>query len=230
MPYTAVRDTAQAHFGEALGLLNFISESEPNTPLEPTPTHIKTMRGLFYVHLYSCLEKTLTEASRHTIRLVSSRTVKYNHFITPFATVSLYPKLQSFKTCSHSNFHSNSISIFSKLSSTEIATLNDGIFDNNLQNVWTNTILEVMACFGITDFQITPRERTTIDEIVEKRNAVAHGREKASTIGEAQNSIILRQKHDLIKELAERIIDKLENYYTDYDFIKNSVRRHYRTT
>ena len=109
----------------------------------------------------------------------------------------------------------------------EISNIDDSQFSDALMNVWTNSILEVFKSFGITGFGVEPRVRTTIDELVENRNKVAHGRESALVVGERHRSIILRDKFSIITTLIDSVIANLENFYNSRTFIKNSERSGY---
>jgi hypothetical protein len=230
MSYTIIRNNARVRFNENLTYLNFLTAEEPNDPTIPPSLELKIMKGLFYVHLYSSLEKTLNDLIEQTLTLINSKNVKNKHYNLSFNTISLLNKLQSFKECGYRNFFSKAIEIFEALNSEQIPTLNETVFSNSLQNVWTSTIIEILQAFGINNFMVQPRIRTTIDEIVDKRNAVAHGRESASVIGERFRTDVLRTKMTVIMNFSYDLIDTFENYHDNSRYLKPQAKRIYSTT
>lgn len=227
MNFNVVRNNTRSRFLENQIFLNYITSLEPRIITDPVPIEVNMMKGLFYVHLYSSLEKSINELIENTLIHISSKSVQYNHFAIPFNSISLVDKLKSFKDCGHSNFFNKAFEIFNEISSSDICTLNESIFANNLQNVWTKTIEEICHSFGIKTFVITPRIKATIDEIVEKRNAVAHGRESAKIAGERFRTDILRNKMEIIVDFCNYLIDLFETYYSKKDYLKPTAKRYY---
>jgi hypothetical protein len=227
MNYNLVRNKARAHFNEVQVFLNFITQQEPNNPIDVTPAEVKVMRGLFYVHLYSALEKTINMSVEHTLLLISSDNVKNKHYTLPFNAISVLNELKSFKDSGYRYFFRKSIDLFQAVGGSQISCINETAFANSLQNIWMSTIDEIRGAFGMSNIAVNPRIRTTVDEIVEKRNAVAHGRETASDVGERHRSDVLRIKLQLIQDFANMIIDDFEKYYNDKKYLKAIVKKHY---
>jgi hypothetical protein len=227
MSFTLLRNNTRTWFNEVQVYLNFITQQEPNEPTQITPAEVKIMRGLFYVHLYSALEKTVNKSVEQTLLLIDSVNVKNKHFTLAFNTISVLSELKSLKDCGYKNFINKSIDLFQAVNSGRINTINETAFSNNLQNIWISTVNEIRGAFGMPDINITARMRATVDEIVDKRNAVAHGRETASDIGERHRSDILRTKLQLIQDFANLIIDDFEDYYDNKKFLKPIMKRHY---
>jgi hypothetical protein len=230
MTFTLIKNRARTRFNENITYLNYLTAVEPNDPTIPASQELKIMKGLFYVHLYGSLEKTINDLIENTLISINSQNIKNKHFSPPFNTISLLGKLQSFKDCGHRNFFAKAIEIFEEMQSDNIPSLNETAFSNNLQNVWTKTIIEILTAFGIGNFIIEPRTRTTIDEIVDKRNAVAHGRETAAVIGERFRTNDLRVKMNTITTFSFDLIDCFENYHDSKKFIKPQSKRHYVAT
>lgn len=227
MSFINVRNNTRARFTENQIFLNYITSLEPRVITDIVPAEVNMMKGLFYVHLYSSLEKSVNELIENTLIHISSKSVQYNHFNLPFHSISLVDKLKSFKASGYSNFFNKAFEIFNEVSSTNVCAINESLFSNNLQNVWTKTIEEICNSFGIKNFSVTPRIKATIDEIVEKRNAVAHGRESAKIVGERFRTDNLRLKMDIIIDFCNYLIDLFETYYTRKDFLKPTAKKHY---
>lgn len=220
MPFEGVRTLSRERLAEVQQLLNHIVSLEPDDVTTPHPPEVKILRGFFYVHLYAALEKSINEAVQLTLRLIASQNTPAKDYKLSFGSVAARGRLQAFKSCSYKVYNDNASSIFSSLESNEITSIDEFQFSDVLMNVWTNSILEVFNSFGIASFVVEPRVRTTIDELVENRNKVAHGRESALTVGERHRSRILRDKFSIVTTLIDSVIAHLEIFYNTRAFLR----------
>lgn len=227
MPFSTLRTKARERFSEVLLYLTHIESSEPRNPTEVTSPIVKIQRGLFYVHLYSVLEKTINEVVEHAILSIKSKNIQNRHFETVLNVISLNPKMQAFKSCGYRDYINRSISVFTCIDSDNCYELNNTIFSQNLQNMWFETIQKLLASFGIPPLDIEPRVRYTIDEVTDKRNAVAHGRETPLTIGETHKANVLRIKTNEIQLAANMVIDLFEDYIINQNYIRSEYRHIY---
>lgn len=229
MSYAQIRTNARTRFNENMTYLNYLTAEEPNDPTIAASLELNIMKGLFYVHLYSSLEKTINDLIENTLLLISSKGVKNKHFCIPFNTISLVGKLQSFKDCGYRSFFSKAIEIFEELNSDNVSRINETMFSNSLQNVWTKTVIEILSAFGIKNYVITPRVKATVDEVVDKRNAVAHGRESAAIVGERFRTSDLRGKMAVVSTFTNEIIDVFEDYFDAKKYLRPHSKRVYAT-
>ncbi len=227
MSFATVRNSTRSRFTENQVFLGYITSLEHRVITDSVPLEVNIMKGLFYVHLYSSLEKSLNELIEDTLIHISSKSVQYNHFNLPFNSISLVNKLKSFKSSGYGNFFSKAFEIFSEVSSSNVCAINETVFANNLQNIWTKTIEEICNSFRIKTFAVNPRTKATIDEIVEKRNSVAHGRESATIVGQRFRTDVLRTKMDIVIDFCNYLIDLFEKYYTKKEYLKPTAKRHY---
>tara|TARA_R110000850_G_scaffold177778_1_gene303576 strand:+ start:2480 stop:3163 length:684 start_codon:yes stop_codon:yes gene_type:complete len=225
MPFSIVRSNTRERFGEVFIYLAFIESNEESSAAS---IEVKILRGLFYVHLYSALEKAINETVEQTILLVKQDGVKNKHYKKIFNVISLNSKMQAFKQCRNKSYFSKSADVFESLGSEESYELNDTVFSENLQNIWYKTIQEAIRSFGATPISIDPRVRLTIDELVEKRNAVAHGRETPVTVGERHRVEILRMKAQEIQLVVEQFISTFEDYVSNKKYIDPLFLGEYR--
>lgn len=216
MPFSIVRSNSRERFSEVLVNLAFIESTEADSA---TSVEVRILRGLFYVHLYSALEKVVNETIEQTILLVKSESVQNKHYENSFNVISLNSKMQGFKQCSYKNYFTKSIEVFESLGAEDSFDLNNTLFSENLQNIWYNTLQETVRSFGANPISIDPRVRLTIDEVVEKRNAVAHGRETPVSVGERHRANILRTKTQEIQLVVEQFISTFEEYVLNKKYI-----------
>lgn len=227
MSFDGVRGRASERFNEVQLLLNHISSSEPREVTTPVSLEVKIMKGLFYVHLYAAFEKTINEVVETALFLISSKEIKCSHLSPPLLSVALSDRIKSLKDGGYSKLLIKSAEMFSESCSKSVLQINETIFSTQLQNAWVQTITEVSVVLGINGFSFEPRIRATIDEVVEKRNAVAHGRDRASSVGERYRAVVLRDKLEIISSAAHQFIIAVEEHCQGKKYIKPTLRRHY---
>ena len=227
MSFKNIKQKTSLRFSENRMFLNFIKSLEPKDVTDAASNEVNMMKGLFYVHLYSTIEKTFNELIENTLILINSKCVQKNHFNLHFNSISLINKLKSFKDCGYRSFFTKAYELFNEMSNSDIAIISDSTFSKDLQNIWTKTIVETTKTFGMKNFFIDLKTKTTIDEIVDKRNAVAHGRETANIIGQKFRSDDLRSKMDTVIDFIAYLIESFENFYDRKDFLKPSARKYY---
>ena len=227
MNFNQHRQNTQQRFGEVILLLNHISSLEPIIPGEPTSIEVKILRGLSYVHLYGVFEKSINELVSSLIISINAFNVVHFHFVPTFNTIAAENYLRSFKDSSYKNFIPNASSLIEKLNCHDIPVLNETVFSGLLQNIWYNTILEIRTTFGLKELPLVPRLRATLDEVVDNRNAIAHGRLSPVVIGSTHKASIIRDKLAIVQGFNNDIIDEFEVYFINKRFIKRAVRNKY---
>ncbi|KGY08983.1 MAE_28990/MAE_18760 family HEPN-like nuclease [Vibrio sinaloensis] len=185
----------------------------------------KIQRGLYYVHLYSALEKTTNEIIERVLLIISSFKVKYEHYIAEFNTISLSAQMMSYKAAAKDKAWLKSHDLFTTMCSSEEAKINETFFAASLQNVWFDTIQNLLKCFGVPTFEDTDGSlKTALNEVVDNRNAVAHGRISAEVIGERHRFDVLRARTESVNDILDTLITKYEKYIMDLEFIKPQYR------
>jgi hypothetical protein len=226
MSIDLVRSSARARFGEVFTYLTFISSLEPQD-FTPPSLEIKIMRGLFYVHLYAAIEKTLNELVEDTLLTIKNKNIRNKDLKIHVNVISLHPKLLSFKDCSSKNFLERAKSLFLGTESDDIFPINETMMGMYMQNIHYSTLQNLSVLFELPNFVPSPLDQIIIDEIVSKRNAVAHGREQASEIGQSFNCQQLRTKMMSVQGIIFSYIDILDSYLESKSYIKESSKNIY---
>lgn len=227
MSFSSAISKAGERFNEVQVLLGAIQSLEPRNVIDPASLELKIMKGLFFVHLYAAFEKTINEVVETTLSLISAHNIKNNHLSPSLLSVVFLSDLKSIKDGSHSKILIKSSEMFVESSLANVVPINETIFSGHLQNVWTKTIYEISVILGMKNFSFDSRIKTTIDEIVDKRNAVAHGRDSASSVGERYRVIDLREKMEIVSSATQQFIAAVDDHYNHKKYIKPSLRRHY---
>ena len=227
MSFEVVKSNSRRRFSEVLINLAYIESIEPQETHTETPIPVKILRGMFYVHLYAALEKAINETIEQALIIVNSKNIINKHYATSFNVISLNPQMQAFKAAGYKGYILRSIDVFRAIESDQSFDISNTLLSNSLQNIWHETIQQTLACFGISPINFEPRIRLTIDEVVEKRNAVAHGREMPTVIGERHRSAVLRKKTQEIQQVVDLVISAFEVFISDRKFIKEEYISQY---
>ncbi len=226
MTLSSARGIASARLSESLIYLNYISSIEPDAGL-PVPIDFKVMKGLFFVLLYGALEKSATETVQLLLTQIKSLEPKNDHVTIRFNVISMSRKWKSIKDKGYKGAFAQMTDFFSALESNDYLGIDETLFSDLMQNIWANTIDEVVGAFGMSGFTLTLAERVLLDELVNNRNAIAHGRESAASVGERYRCDELRKRHGDIQTLIDNFIDRLEIYFDTREFVQPAAQAHY---
>jgi hypothetical protein len=226
MTFASARGIASARLSESLVYLNYISSIEPK-PGQPVGQDMKVMKGLFFVLLYGALEKSTAESVQLLLTKIKSLEPRNEHVTLPFNVISMARKWKSIKDKGYKGVFSQMSDFFLALESSDYHGIDESLFSDLMQNVWANTIDEVVGAFGISGFTLAISDRVLIDELVGNRNAIAHGRESAASVGERYQCADLRKKLGDIQSLIDAFIDRLEAYFDQREFVRPAVQALY---
>jgi hypothetical protein len=178
------------------------------------------LRGLHFVQVYAAVEFSVTAALQETLRQVA--TVQ-----PPLATV----KLEFHAVSSNHLFQSLSdgkgkrlkkrLELLRAQTSPDLCRINDSMFSDLLQNVTSEFLVDVCDCFCISLACLGEESnRRYIDEIVERRNAVAHGRESALDVGARQTSANLEQRLITSQLVIDEFVTALDLLLANRSFLR----------
>jgi len=183
MTFASAQDEARERFTETLALFNHIRQQSPEG-FAPLDSIQKSMRGLWLVSLYAAFERSTNAIVEAAISEIASHGSKSVDCSPPIHSIIHYSKIQAVKDCGSNSVFDKSVALFRAAFSG--APL--GVFENPLaermQNVDGGTLEWISSLFGLDGFGIAPADRGRLNTLRERRNAVAHGREAASEVGQ----------------------------------------------
>ncbi len=230
MAFSEITQRTRARFSEVVLFLNYIKSLEPDDPTQAIIPEIKVMRGLFYVHLYGAIEKSVNDAVETTLMLLAAKNVKNKHYSRPLLSLVFHDQVKALKDTGYGNLINKSVDLFCESNSENIIRVTETALSRTLQNIWFSTIEEIVKIFGIENISFSPREIATINEIVEKRNAVAHGRDSAMNIGERHGADVLRTKMDIAVGVIQSLHEALRLMYENKSYLINEAQPLYNNT
>lgn len=226
--FSSERQNATNRLTEVRQLLETIKSLESTELLRPDSTEVLILRGLFYVHLYATFEHSVTEAVERLRCVFNELKIKTIHLEPVFLSVSLDAHFNSFRDPGVKNSWTKRIDFLRMQSSINEAVLSDSVFSSSLQNVWKKDLQQIFACLFINE-PIVPNSSCTpyIDEIVGKRNRVAHGRDSPVTVGYGTRSNELHLRLDAISQIITHLIQCFERHLTELNFVREEQRVNY---
>ena len=194
---------ARAYFTAIAGL-PFAPPASP--PLIP---HAETAaKGLMFVQLYAIYEFTVCGVVRAAWQEINRRGATLSSIRLEMLGVALDAELTAALECGVGRTWEKRMALFRRVSSTDNATFRDDLFPadgshyrvKQLQTIWDllgipGHPLPRMPLIGLIDL-----------ELVEHRNAIAHGRKTAEEVGRSYSISDIHQKIDHTQDVCMHII------------------------
>lgn len=226
MSIATARMSATDRFKEVRSFLSLIRAKEQSEALSTTDD-TKMLRGLFWVHLYAAFEYAVNTTVQETLREISSLKIVHSDVERRFNTITLSRKFQAYVDSKGKRLRKR-IEIYDAQNSRDICIIDDSIFAEQLMNVWAADLRDVCECFCVDPASVGDASTMThVDEIVERRNSVAHGRESPVAAGSRMNSNELENRLIIIQTASEKLADSFEAHVAAAGFIRLSERAKY---
>lgn len=173
-------------------------------------------RGLLFVLLYGIYEfsvRSTVQGVLSSIRLDGIPPSRIHHRAL---TLALHPGFISIADSSTKKVWKKRIELVSDIeSSLPIASLIDTTFPSDGSHYRVQQINTIWEIFGLT-VPVLPENRLIgrIDELVENRNAIAHGRRTADDVGSGFSSDDMRKRIDDIEVISIYLLTEMESHYS----------------
>jgi hypothetical protein len=144
------------------------------------------LKGLFFVYLYGVYEKALDGAFREAVAGVNAHRLPFNSLRPELLAIALDGRFDSLESAPKSPKRWQrrlelSTAIFG---ADEVAIPDAGTVPQDGSHMRVQQIRTMWSLFGINAPAVPePRHVGRIEELVEQRNKIAHGRERPDTVG-----------------------------------------------
>jgi len=222
MSFPAAKAEVRARFSEARLLLDNLRRSSPPafTPVDETQ---KALRGLWLVSLYAAVERSANAAVEAAIADISSNAIK--SFDSKFNLHSIfhYNRVQAVNACSRNSLFDKSARLFEVAFSDTILSATDNPLAESLQNVDATTLSWILNLFGAPEMAPAVASIGRTNTLRERRNAVAHGRESASKVGERYSITELDNLYNAADEVVSAFILSIEGHCTTKGYLRQTA-------
>jgi hypothetical protein len=117
------------------------------------------------------------------------------------------------------------IDFFKAIESGETCSIRNSIFSDQLTNTWFRSIDRIAIFIGANrPFLKNSGDSHYLDEVVEKRNQVAHGRNTPLVVGSFGRASDLELRFAAVRRVYDDYAEMLENHYNSLEFIKTTHR------
>ena len=223
--------STDARLAETKKSLALISRLEREALSERDPTKNEAaaiLRGLFYVQLYALIEYSVSLSVQVLLQEMTKLGIAYSHFDHPLYAVTLDRQFRSVADTSWRNRMLARRDLLQKQRSNDVCAIDDGVFQDELQNVWFETLRKIFEFLTIPyDPVPEPRVSGYIDDIANKRNEVAHGRSSASAVGRLTTYVELETRLKAVADLIDHIIMSFDEYLEKRLFVAARDRARY---
>lgn len=179
---------------------------------------LNSLKGLWLVSLYAALEYAVNSLVKQSLTHIEGTGIRYNECRLELQPILHGSRVQSIRDCSPSKSHSAAFDfIMATASQQEIVRVGHPL-SRVLQNVDGHSIQLVARLFGIYDYQLEKPVLVKLNNLKERRNAVAHGRETAAQAGQTFNLSSMKDIYDVTDYEIQRLTKRLTHFLSTEEF------------
>jgi len=214
---------------EARELLSAINSAEKKAgPLTPIPSFEASLRGLFYVSCYGALEWSITAGVHAYLTAIDDEKVPLSHLDWVFNSIALDSFFKAVTDTGAGGKWAARRRMFEAFSDGTHCKASTASMEALLSNIWPKTIEEIFHCFGVAKpWTDVAANLGYMKELVEKRNAVAHGRQTAIEAGEGTSFTQLDKIHKATSGVALYFLATLEEHANQKLYVQSAFRMGY---
>jgi len=177
-------------------------------------------KGLFFVHLYGAFEFTVISAVMKTIEYINANGHYVNECKPVLMSLALSPCCDALFSATDKKWEKR-WELFSHFERNSRVDIPDALIPTNGRNIKVRQLQGIWTSFCLKD-PVLPRPEIggRIQELVDNRNAIAHGDASAADIGSLNSISDLYKKYNDISELCSYIVDTLDAFVRTKGYLK----------
>lgn len=201
-------------------LLSFI-KSQESTNVPPVDSiEVKILRGLYYVQLYGALEQSLNDAAEAFLQSLSELKLCNNDFSLSILPTVMNSHFKSLSKVQGQKRWKKRVEFISALANGDLSKIENTVFSPLFQSSEIEIISNVMTYVGINSDSLRECEdRFYVDEVVQKRHQVAHGRISPLIVGSRGRSDDLELRLEAVMRIVEMVLGLLDEHFKDLGFL-----------
>lgn len=212
------RDSA-SKLVEVREYLDLINSLIPAPPI-PTPNSVLSAKGFFYVHIYGVFEYTVTTAVEKAIFYINADNAAINDLKPLILSMVLNPECDSITSTNSRNWKKR-WALFEKIRDNIICEIATEILPTDGKNIRYSQLESIWTTFCIDEPILNSLSiGGRIKDIVDNRNAIAHGNLNPSEIGSRVSIAELYSRHNEMSNYCSYLIQVFEDYITNKKYLK----------
>jgi hypothetical protein len=207
MRFTEIRDGLSKRVLDCVDLLKLIQKSESRSEDvdQVLSSNSKSLKGQIFILMYGAWEYTVSSCLQKIIIEINTSGSELKSIKRNLLSVYLHPEIES---------------MIKKGSSNEVA-INNGYIDvTSGINIKFQQLQIIQECYDMSDPMLPDmRFRGRLDELIENRNAIAHGRLAASEVGNRYTQRDIDRRLEDLNLLCLFFISKGETYIENKEYL-----------
>lgn len=212
MSFVDAQLEVRGRFTEVLQLINQHDAGREGRLVPSTPPD-KALRGLVLVAIYSAVERGVNAYVEQALQEATSNSSRVRDCTPQVQAIFHYPLAQSVRNCSDANFLGKSSELFKHILQDSVFSVQSNPLASRLQNVDGSTMEMCCEIMGVPGYTIGMMEKGRLNNLRERRNAVAHGRESSVQVGGRFEYNEIRKLHEIADTEVERFGNILKEYF-----------------
>lgn len=183
---------------------------------------LKTQKGLLFISLYASLEFTITNSvSEFLSELQTSAQAPHTYRVSLLPTL-MNREFNAVIGASKRTVWSHKQNLVNRIFANDVCAIDNDVFPTDGTNISAEHFQAVWSQLAIPGSALPPGVNPwTINEIKEHRNAIAHGRERAATIGARFSLAALEDRHRIVEEICAHTVLSFEEHILNRTFLAN---------
>ncbi|WP_299176405.1 MAE_28990/MAE_18760 family HEPN-like nuclease [uncultured Chryseobacterium sp.] len=217
--FTDLKSESASRLVEVRDFLDLLNSLIPPAPT-PTPTNINTGKGLFYVHIYGVFEFTISSCIKKTILAINNDNIQINDLQPILLSMALNPECDSISSVNSRNWKLR-WNLFEKIRDNTLTKIISDLLPTDGKNIRYSQLESIWKTFCIkSPILNAPSIGGRLSDIVDNRNAIAHGNIPAAEIGNRVTMTDLYSRFSEMNNYCSYVIQVFEDYVNNKDYLK----------
>lgn len=221
--FSAVSSQSNDRIRQASLLLSHAKLLESQNPQESDEL-VKVQKGLVFVALYSSIEFSVTASVSNLLTLIQANPQKPLAYRKHLLCSLLNSELNAVTNSGKKNIWSKKADLFDRIFSETPVIVDNAVFPTDGINIGYSQLEEIWTMFHLP-LPVLPDGvyPLLLNQIKEHRNAIAHGREKAASIGGRFTTKELERQLRDVDLLCSHIIGSFDELFSTQKYLEDIV-------
>lgn len=178
------------------------------------------LKGLFFIHLYGAYEFTVTRMVEETLQVLNAQNLTVVDCKPALLGLILDPQCHALKDAGRDKVWMKRTEMFNLVNSNLPVNIPISVFPTSGRNLSCSELDSIWAVFGLAGSPLPhPRITTRIQEVISKRNEIAHGENTPAQIGRRYSLNDLTLILNDMDLLCTHLIQSFSSYLTRSEFL-----------
>ncbi|MDH1519330.1 MAE_28990/MAE_18760 family HEPN-like nuclease [Acinetobacter johnsonii] len=216
--FQAIENEVESRLTQTNDILKTLSKLSDDTE---NGNFLKIQKGFLFVSFYASIEFTVTNIVSIFLEFLSNNPQKASNYKVYILCTILNSQFNAIRDCSKGKVWDKRAEFMDNLFSDSIIDIDSTVFSSDGINITAKQIRDIWKYFHLSGDALPEGiEEFFLMEIKNHRNAIAHGREKASEIGGRFTLEKLNEKKESVEILCRYIVQSFKNLCESNGYLK----------